>query len=83
MPMIAIAHSRRMADYVESVKRAGGEPVEVMAGVEKPEHILALFVEDLRAVVEGVELLCQAEAELGQHGKLEAADDLFDDVVEP
>src|SRR5688572_4169940 len=41
MAMIAIAQSRRMADYVESVKRAGGEPVEVVAGAEKPEHILA------------------------------------------
>ena len=41
MAMIAIAQSRRMADYVESVKRAGGEPVEVVSGVEKPEHILA------------------------------------------
>ena len=41
MALIAIAQSRRMADYVESVKRAGGEPVEVSTGVEKPEHILA------------------------------------------
>jgi putative glutamine amidotransferase len=41
MALIAIAQSRRMADYVESVRRAGGEPVEVVAGVEKPEHILA------------------------------------------
>lgn len=41
MAMIAIAQSRRMADYVESVKRAGGEPVEVLAGIEQPEHILA------------------------------------------
>ena len=40
MALIAIAQSRRMADYVESVKRAGGEPVEVAAGVENPEHIL-------------------------------------------
>lgn len=41
MALIAIAQSRRMADYVESVKRAGGEPVEVVPGAEKPEHILA------------------------------------------
>lgn len=41
MALIAIAHSRRMADYVESVKRAGGEPVEVMAGAEQPAHLLA------------------------------------------
>jgi putative glutamine amidotransferase len=41
MALIAIAQSRRMADYVESVKRAGGEPVEIVAGIERPEHILA------------------------------------------
>lgn len=41
MALIAIAQSRRMADYVESVRRAGGEPVEVASGVEQPEHILA------------------------------------------
>lgn len=40
MALIAIAQSRRIADYEESVKRAGGEPVVVMAGVEQPEHIL-------------------------------------------
>jgi putative glutamine amidotransferase len=41
MALIAIAQNRRMADYVESVRRAGGEPVEVVPGLEKPEHILA------------------------------------------
>ena len=41
MALIAIAQCRRMADYVESVRRVGGEPVEVMAGGEAPEHILA------------------------------------------
>ena len=41
MPLIAIAQNRRMADYVESVRRAGGEPVEVVPGGEAPEHILA------------------------------------------
>jgi putative glutamine amidotransferase len=41
MALIAIAQSRRMADYVESVKRAGGEPVELVTGAERPEHILA------------------------------------------
>ena len=41
MAMIAIAQSRRIADYEESVKRAGGEPVVIGTGTEKPEHILA------------------------------------------
>jgi len=41
MALIAIAQNRRMADYVESVRRAGGEPVEVAAGGEAPAHILA------------------------------------------
>src|SRR3990167_10967528 len=41
MPVIAIAQNRRMTDYVESVRRAGGEPIEVGADGELPEHILA------------------------------------------
>ena len=41
MPLIAIAQNRRMSDYVESVRRAGGEPIEVGADGETPEHILA------------------------------------------
>ncbi len=41
MPLIAIAQNRRMSDYMESVRRAGGEPVEVAAGGESPEHLLA------------------------------------------
>jgi putative glutamine amidotransferase len=41
MPLIAIAQNRRMSDYVESIRRAGGEPIEVVPGVEKVEHILA------------------------------------------
>lgn len=41
MPLIAIAQNRRMSDYMESVRRAGGEPIEVAAGGEAPEHILA------------------------------------------
>ena len=41
MPLIAIAQNRRTADYVESIRRAGGEPVEVVAGIETPEQILA------------------------------------------
>jgi putative glutamine amidotransferase len=41
MALIAIAQNRRMSDYLESVRRAGGEPIEVVPGVELPEHILA------------------------------------------
>ena len=41
MALIAIAQNRRMTDYMESVRRAGGEPIEVAAGGELPEHLLA------------------------------------------
>ncbi len=41
MAVIAIAQNRRMSDYLESVRRTGGEPLEVAAGGESPEHILA------------------------------------------
>jgi putative glutamine amidotransferase len=41
MAVIAIAQNRRISDYVESVRRAGGEPIEVNAEGERPEHILA------------------------------------------
>ena len=41
MPLIAIAQNRRMSDYMESIRRAGGEPIEVVPGVEKAEHILS------------------------------------------
>ncbi len=41
MALIAIAQNRRMSDYMESVRRAGGEPIEVAAGGEAPEHLLA------------------------------------------
>lgn len=41
MPLIAVAQNRRMSDYVESIRRAGGEPIEVVPGSETPEQILA------------------------------------------
>jgi putative glutamine amidotransferase len=41
MPMIAIGQNRKMEDYLESVRRAGGEPIEVVVGGESPEQILA------------------------------------------
>lgn len=41
MPLIAVAQNRRMSDYVESIRRAGGEPIEVVPGAETPAQILA------------------------------------------
>lgn len=41
MPLIAIGQNRKMEDYLESVRRAGGEPVELVVGVEAPEQILS------------------------------------------
>jgi len=41
MPLIAVAQNRRMSDYMESIRRAGGEPIEVIPGAELPEHLLA------------------------------------------
>jgi putative glutamine amidotransferase len=41
MPLIAVAQNRRISDYVESIRRAGGEPIEVVPGAETPEQILA------------------------------------------
>src|ERR671913_1501699 len=41
MPLIAIGQNRKMEDYLESVRRAGGEPVEIPVGSEAPEHLLA------------------------------------------
>ena len=40
MALIAIAQNRKMEDYLESVRRAGGEPIEVVVGSEDPEHLL-------------------------------------------
>jgi putative glutamine amidotransferase len=41
MPRIAIGQNRKMEDYLESIRRAGGDPIEVPVGVESPEHLLA------------------------------------------
>jgi putative glutamine amidotransferase len=41
MPLIAVAQNLRMNDYIESVRRAGGEPIEVVPGAETPQQILA------------------------------------------
>lgn len=41
MALIAIGQNRKMEDYLESVRRAGGEPVEVVVGGEAPDQILS------------------------------------------
>ena len=41
MALIAIGQNRKMEDYLESVRRAGGEPIEVVVGGEAPEQILS------------------------------------------
>jgi putative glutamine amidotransferase len=41
MAVIAIAQNRKMEDYLESVRRAGGEPIEVVVGAEDPEKLLS------------------------------------------
>lgn len=40
MALIAITQTRKMEDYLESIRRAGGEPIEVAVGGEAPEHLL-------------------------------------------
>jgi putative glutamine amidotransferase len=41
MALIAIGQNRKMEDYLESVRRAGGEPVEVVVGAESADQILS------------------------------------------
>src|SRR5215218_7286015 len=41
MPLIAIGQNRKLEDYLESVRRAGGAAVEVVVGGESPEQILS------------------------------------------
>ena len=41
MALIAIGQNRKMEDYLESVRRAGGEPIEVVVGGEAPDQILS------------------------------------------
>jgi len=41
MALIAIGQNRKMEDYLESVRRAGGEPIEVVVGSEKPDQIVS------------------------------------------
>ena len=41
MPVIAIAPCRAMADYLESVRRAGGEPLELDSQRDTPAEVVA------------------------------------------
>lgn len=41
MALIAIGQNRKMEDYLESVRRAGGEPIEVASNGESPEQIVS------------------------------------------
>lgn len=41
MALIAVSQNRRVADYLESVRRAGGDPVEVADSHDAPEAIVA------------------------------------------
>jgi putative glutamine amidotransferase len=41
MALIAVSQNRRVTDYLESVRRAGGEPVEVADTQESPAAIVA------------------------------------------
>jgi putative glutamine amidotransferase len=41
MALIAVSQNRRVADYLESVRRAGGDPAEVADAHESPEAIVA------------------------------------------
>jgi putative glutamine amidotransferase len=41
MPLIAIAPCRAMADYLESVRRAGGEPSELVYERDEPRLVVA------------------------------------------
>jgi putative glutamine amidotransferase len=41
MALIAVSQNRRVADYLESVRRAGGDPVEVADTHDAPDAIVA------------------------------------------
>jgi putative glutamine amidotransferase len=41
MALIAVCRNARMTDYLESIRRAGGEPVEVGAGGESAAELVA------------------------------------------
>jgi putative glutamine amidotransferase len=40
MALIAVSRNRGMSDYLESLRRAGGEPLDVGAGDEAPDSIV-------------------------------------------
>ena len=41
MALIAVSQNRRVADYIESVRRAGGDPVEIADTHEAPDAIVS------------------------------------------
>jgi hypothetical protein len=41
MALIAVSQNRRVTDYLESVRRSGGDPVEVADTHDSPESIVA------------------------------------------
>jgi putative glutamine amidotransferase len=41
MPLIAVAQSRRTSDYLESIRRAGGEPIEIAASLDEAREVMA------------------------------------------
>ena len=65
MPLIAVAQNRRMNDYVESIRRAGGETVEVVPGAETPEQILARVDDIVEQVVRTLEFAVLAKYGFG------------------
>lgn len=67
MALIAIAQNRRMDDYLESIRRAGGEPIEVVIGSEAPEQLIGR--------VDGLMLTGGGDVDPGLYG--EASDSTF------
>ncbi|MCC7125287.1 MAG: gamma-glutamyl-gamma-aminobutyrate hydrolase family protein [Acidobacteria bacterium] len=61
MPVIAVSQNRRLTDYLESVRRAGGTPLEVGAGAEDAAAIVSR--------VDGVLLTGGDDVEPGLYGE--------------
>ena len=76
MPLIAVGQNRKMEDYLESIRRAGGEPIEVPVGSEPPEHLIARVDGLLLTGGGDVDPALYGEA---AHGTFEAAETGRDD----
>jgi putative glutamine amidotransferase len=76
MALIAIGQNRKMEDYLESVRRAGGEPVEVVVGSEKPDQIVSRI--DALLLTGGGDVDPKLYGET-RHGTFEAAETGRDD----